>query len=454
MLIETLDPIAHNRAGSLESTHKNEAWRHQDGVLMISDKSSLTPEQQSLLRALFIHGAATQQFLTRTSHLGRSSVSDALQNLVDREIVAQAGLKSSGVGRPATLYEIGQSAAFAVGLSVDQDHSTVCIVDSHKNIVDRQTLALAGRRIGENPREGARLVAAAIRQCIDASSFAERTIGIGVALPGLVNTDEGLWIHDLWHNTFQPIRFQELMFAELSIPVLLEDKARATSLAHMADYETLHDGHAIVLYLGEGVGSSIIRDGVLLRGANGVAGEIGHISARGASHLCTCGNVGCFETLISSEGILRSLETRLDRGVFSRLQSKQAKEYRGLSLDAVKEAADAGDSFVESCLIEVGDRIGEACSVLIKFWNPKLVLVSGPVSTLWRHFEARVLGKVRQEVRTDMKGTVQVEFASYATSDEARGAAYLSLAAHWMGNTDLQEVDPVPVTDRTEMQSN
>ena len=183
-----------------------------------------------------------------------------------------------------------------------------------------------------------------------------------------------------------------------------------------------------MLYLGEGVGAGIVLKGDLCRGANGLAGEIGHMHVAEDGDRCSCGNVGCLEMVVSQTSILRRFRKLLQEGVITTLQRTGED---GLSLAKILEAALANDRLARSTLYDLGLVLGDACATLIELHNPRTLVVGGAVGTLAEFLKDPIDLRIRQRVIPEMLVDLRIAYAAYDYYDEAIGAAMLAERHFW-----------------------
>ena len=156
----------------------------------------------------------------------------------------------------------------------------------------------------------------------------------------MVDTDKGLWLHGLRVAGIMHIALRQILQEKFS---RAGDGRGPRALHHVAGAFSRRWRSAeplVVLYLGEGVGAGIVLKGDLCRGADGLAGEIGHMHVAEDGDRCSCGNVGCLEMVVSQTSILRRFRKLLQEGVITTLQRTGED---GLTLANILEAALAND---------------------------------------------------------------------------------------------------------------
>ncbi len=160
-----------------------------------------------------------------------------------------------------------------------------------------------------------------------------------------------------------------------------------------------------------------------------MAGEVGHLVVEEEGARCSCGNIGCLETVVSSGSILQRFRRRLSEGVISSLQNH--RDDNGLTLEVIRDAAAAGDRLASSTLFELGTMLGDAVSKIIKLYNPRTLLVGGPVAVLGEYFREPMWISVRQKVIPEMLVDLAVEITPSTPREEAIGAALLAERRFW-----------------------
>jgi predicted NBD/HSP70 family sugar kinase len=141
-------------------------------------------------------------------------------------------------------------------------------------------------------------------------------------------------------------------------------------------------GHANVIFVkvGTGIGAGIISDGSLHRGAQGSAGDIGHIQIPDASdEICRCGKAGCLEALAGGAALGRDGEALARSGRSAALAEILATEGR-VTAREVAQAAQRGDPRSLELLQASGRRVGQVLAGLVNFFNPSLIVIGGAVA--------------------------------------------------------------------------
>jgi glucokinase-like ROK family protein len=207
----------------------------------------------------------------------------------------------------------------------------------------------------------------------------KKVIGIGIAVAGLVNPQTGMSTPFPHLVDWGDLALKEIVEKEFGYYCYIENVANAAALAEQQYSEKNGVDNILAINVGSGLGMGIILDGRLYKGATGSAGELGHITVNENGPLCTCGNVGCLETLASTTAIVIQAKEMLKRQVVSRLSTLAQGDPEKIDFKLICESAFQGDKLAFSLLDEMGRNLGEGIVTLINLLNPKKIIIGGEV---------------------------------------------------------------------------
>jgi glucokinase len=188
--------------------------------------------------------------------------------------------------------------------------------------------------------------------------------GISASIPGLVDTENGIWLEAVFSKV-KNFSLGEILYQRYNLPVFLENDANNSA------YGEKYFGHArdandfIWLTVSNGCGAGIFLEGKLFTGASGHAGELGHICVTNKNLKCPCGNTGCLEAAAAGPGI-----------------SIRYRELTGKSFSAkeIAEKAKEGDADAVYVYKKTGVYIGRAIASAVNVINVPLVIIGGGIS--------------------------------------------------------------------------
>ena len=163
-------------------------------------------------------------------------------------------------------------------------------------------------------------------------------------------------------------------------PVWVDNDVNVLAMGEWRSGVAVGHDNVVVVKIGTGIGAGIISDGRLHRGAQGSAGDVGHIQVvDDPSVVCRCGNIGCLEALAGGEALGRAGDAAARDGRSARLRA--ALDQRGTVIaEDVARAASYGDPVAVAMLQSAGRRIGSMLASVVNFFNPSLIVIGGGVA--------------------------------------------------------------------------
>ena len=305
----------------------------------------------------------TRAQLADASGLARSTIAARIDLLMRLGLVAPYGDGVSTGGRPPSLLALNPSARVVAGADVGATHARIALADLAGTI-------LVERREDLDVATGPEHVLGRVEQQI-AEMLGEqnRTVAelaaIGIGLPGPVEHSTGRAINPPimpgWDRYDVPAHVQRAF----DVPVLIDNDVNIMALgerhAHLAEVDDL-----VFIKVATGIGAGIVSGGVLQRGAQGTAGDLGHVAvARGADVVCRCGNRGCLEAIAAGPALAAALR---DAGVDAGSGADVVRLVRG------------GDATAVRVVRQAGRDLGEVVATLVNLINPSAIVIGGSLA--------------------------------------------------------------------------
>jgi glucokinase len=204
-------------------------------------------------------------------------------------------------------------------------------------------------------------------------------LGVGFGIPSLIDRARGIAVSTV-HLPIADLPFRDIMAERLGVPVTVDNDANVAMLAEHRFGAASGTDHAVLLTIGTGIGSGIVVDGRLVRGAVGAAGELGHMVVDLDGPRCqgNCPNRGCLEALVSGSAIGRAglLAAAADPDGPLGLALAGGRAMTGA---LVTELAHDGDPAARACLRAAGEALGVGLSNIVNIFNPEVVVIGGGV---------------------------------------------------------------------------
>jgi predicted NBD/HSP70 family sugar kinase len=329
----------------------------------------------------------TRPHLAERTDLSRTTVAALVDDLLAAGILRAAGQVRSRGGRPAELLRFDPTACLAVGADMAAPDVRLVLVDLDGRIVaravrrmvaltpDALVAALADgvqeltgvplpRRVGETATGGA---TGAARPPI---------LGLGLGATGVVEPEAGVLRLSVplgWRD----VPLAALLSRRVAMPVRVLSEDQAAALAEHAFGAACDVRRLVYVGVGTGIGAGIVLDGQVYGGADGGAGEVGHVTIVPDGPKCLCGNRGCLEALAAGPAIAAAATRRMAAGEPSALAPLVRNSLTPLTAGQVATAAIAGDLLAAEVLTDAGRWIGIAVAGLINLLNPDAVIIGG-----------------------------------------------------------------------------
>jgi len=248
--------------------------------------------------------------------------------------------------------------------------------------------------------------------------------GVCLAVPGFILARENKVLSAANLEAIEGIPLKEELGGRTGLPVTVENDANAAAWGEFRFGVGKDIDDLVFVTLGTGVGGGIISHGVLLRGARGMGGELGHITVQPGGPRCGCGNHGCLEALASGTAIARRAREVADQRPDSAL-GRLAMVRTPLGED-VLDLARKGDETALEVLQEAGTWLGIGLATFVNLFDPEVIAIGGGLS------EAGdlVLEPARRELRlrstSPSRDLVEIRKATLGARSGMLGAAALA----------------------------
>ena len=332
----------------------------------------------SVLKYLHQYGSLSRARLARLTGLNKSTISSLVEELIDCGLIYESGIKVSGAGRPSTYLELNPEAGCIIGVEIGVGFFSIILTNFTGEIIWRR-YEETGFISDQNEIIG-RIYKVVDEAIAVANEHGDRLLGMGITLPGMVDDERGVLVFSpnlQWHDV--PLRN---IFSEHSgLPVFVDNDANAAALGEHLFGIARQAQHFLFIIDGVGVGGGLFLNGNIYRGANGLAGEIGHTSLYvEQTRPCRCGNRGCWENFANESSLYERIRTRLEVGRYSSIRSILESRNSPLNLSIITQAAEAGDTEILEALSETGSALGLGLANLINIFNPEMVIIGGALS--------------------------------------------------------------------------
>ncbi|MFD8566990.1 ROK family protein [Streptomyces sp. NPDC059639] len=367
------------------------------------------------------------QIATDTA-LPKPTVTSLVAELVGLGLVREGPAQREGaVGRPGTLVHLDGGGLCGVGVEISTSYVHVLALALDGTPVYGHRVPLAVK--DEGTEATLDLTARHVADCLSVlSGEGLRPVGLTLAVPGVVDRASatvsfapGIGWRDVAVADALRTRLERAGAGTLP-PIALDNDAKLAALAEYAQVRGSGVRDMLSLTGERGIGAGIVNDGRLLRGADGFAGEVGHMPLDPARNPCVCGRHGCWETMVGLDAILRLAA----RGSDPLHDPDIALENR---LADLRRRAEAGDPRTAEALDRVAHDLGLGLALLADVLNPRLIVLGGYFTYIGDLFLDRLREMLRTRVMAPRAGGCEVRLSALGFAAAARGGAHLALDA-------------------------
>ena len=334
----------------------------------------------SLLKLIREGDGITRADLAQRTGLARSTITQRLERLQALGLLKEVGGSESTGGRPPMRLAFNEDAALVLAADLGATHSRLAVTNLGGEVLaeDRGDIEIA-----DGPEVVLDWVERRFNALLaEAGSERGAVAGIGIGVPGPVEHSTGLPrnppIMPGWDGFPIPERFAESFGA----PVLVDNDVNIMALGeHWSHWREVE--HLLFVKVGTGIGCGIVVDGRVHRGADGAAGDLGHVRIPVAEDhedvICSCGNVNCLEALAGGGAMARKLSA----------EGVEVSDSRTLV-----ELTRAGLPAAVQLVRHSGRLIGEVLAAAVNFYNPSVIVIGGDVADA----QEQLLASIREVV--------------------------------------------------------
>lgn len=310
--------------------------------------------------------------LAASTGLSAQTVTNITRRLLDDGLIAEVGREINGPGKPRVILRLVADSRFSIGVHLDPALITFVLLDLAGAVVRRRVL----RTPDKDPRRIVDAMAQAIEAVIaDAGIDRAAVAGVGIAAPGPLDSARGTVIDppklQAWHRV--PLR--AVLSEATGFAVALEKDTTAAAAGESWMTNAPEPDSFVFIYLGTGIGASLVRRGDVIRGSSGNFGEIGHIVVDPDGAMCGCGLRGCVDVVCTPQAIVEQAERA---GVFPDDREGSDVEAVEVRFTQLCARAAAGDRPALQVLRDAAGHLTVLISALVNVLDVDRVVLGGP----------------------------------------------------------------------------
>lgn len=332
-----------------------------------------------VLSRLRDNGPLSRAQLSNELDVPRPRLLAELDRMVAAGKVLEAGPAASRGGRRSTLVQLDPGVRFA---AVDLGASSIDIEITDGRLEPVAAVTEAADIVHSGPVAALARVSELLHK-MRAQGHYNEIDAIGIGLPGPVSFREGIPVSPPIMVGWNRYPVRDTLAREHNCPVVVDNDVNVMALGEQHSGVARTVDHLLFVKIGSGIGSGMQHHGRIYRGAEGCAGDIGHIQveAESAGPVCSCGNTGCLEAYFGGVALARDATAAALEGRSQPLADRLAAQGSLTAVD-VAECAAGGDTACVNLIRTGGHRVGQVLATLVSFMNPSMIVIGGGLSGL------------------------------------------------------------------------
>ena len=313
--------------------------------------------------------------VTRITGFSRTLVSKYIDTTIELNLLQEGTLGVSTGGRAPRLLKFNADAGAILIAELGASGMSIALSDLSGKLSEIVELECD---IGLGPEKVLLKIESAFKKIITKTK--KEIWGIGIGLPGPVEFAAGIPMSPPIMPGWDQYPVRERLSEIFNAPVWVDNDVNLMALGEVAKNHEKKYNELIYIKIGSGIGAGILTHGRLHRGAQGCAGDIGHIAVAGvADVVCRCGNVGCLEAVAGGIAIARDALSAVENSKSSYLRER-LKVNKKIEASDVIEGAKSGDKWCVDAINAAGQQVGKILATLVNFHNPSLIVLGGGIS--------------------------------------------------------------------------
>ena len=257
----------------------------------------------------------------------------------------------------------------------------------------------------------------------DSGAGIDEISSIGVGAAGQIDREHGILIGAPNLDCFD-LNIKQQIQSHFDIPVYVGNDVEIAALGEMKFGAATGCDDFVCVFVGTGVGSAIVKNGKIIHGATGTAGEIGHIIVDLNGRQCNCGAHGCLEAYASRSAIEKRIEGALRKGRHSAILDYM-ESGKPITSSMIEKSIEREDELVTQCVTEASEYLSGGIASIINFINPKLIVLGGGLIEAVDFFYRNTIKKARSKSLPVPATKIEFKKAALGDFSGVIGAAFL-----------------------------
>jgi predicted NBD/HSP70 family sugar kinase len=373
-----------------------------------STKQQFRSARNAVIVSLLRNEQLSRSELSEITGVSPAAITEVSQAFLQRGLLVELPAVSNGGrrGRPIVHLQLQASHAYFVGISVAEYAMPMVVTDLLGRVVERHSLPAC-----KTPADLVEATRKALQEILRSTGIPRsRVHGVGITVTGIVDAEEGICRFSAALN-WRDVPIAKLMSTALRIPAWVDNDANAIAVGEKFFGNARDMEHFSSIVLGRTIGSAHYMHGMLYRGYDDSAGEIGHITIDSKGIPCRCGRNGCLDTVAGGHALRAA----------ARSAGLPARNVRGL-----EELALQGNATATRLLRNAGTLLGTVVASLVHLNNPQAILFTDIEGFDQGVFRTATRQAIENNVMARFLNSTQIIFSGAESALLPRSAASIA----------------------------
>lgn len=331
------------------------------------------------------------------------TISNLTQELIQLGVIREYESVSGLVGRKRIMIGFNPDPYRIIGIDIGRSAIEVVLTDLTGKVLASEEENTAHLR---GPDQILAVIAPRVKRMQEiALAGGGRILGIGTAVPGPMDLEKGILLNPPNFPGWDGYPLRRELEERFSLPAFIEDDARTSALAERWYGVGRNCRDLVFITMGMGIGGGIVAKGELIRGTNGLYGQVGHMTIVPDGKICACGNRGCWETVGSIPGILQRMSDA------------------ATTMDDMMRLVREGNPLACKCMEDTLHYLDVALINVFNMYDPEQIVLGGRLYPYLADYIGEVRKRVRLRTYSFAKDRVQIVPSTFGTSQSVIGAA-------------------------------
>ncbi|HEY1532163.1 MAG TPA: ROK family transcriptional regulator [Galbitalea sp.] len=362
-------------------------------------------------------GPISRVELAEATGMTQATMSTVVRQLIGDELVLETGRGESTGGRNPVLLDVNPTARFAIGLQVESEFNTYVVVNLVGAIVGRMRTTGVG---SADPATMITIVAREVDVMLERLGIDKaRTLGIGIVAPGPLDLERGVIFGPPHMAAWKNVPIRSMLSQLVELPILLDNDATAAAIGDFWGGDLGSSISHATIYMGAGIGTGILIDGTVFRGASSNTGELGELIVPGPD-----GKSVTLESAADPRAVIADARSRPNAAEHLGLVGQDEME----DFKSIARAAVHGDDLAIELIGISAGHIATAVVAMANLFDLDSVSLAGPAFSIAGPFYVRaIIDRLQRDFFAREQHGIRVQLSTHITDAAAVGGAALIL---------------------------